>query len=132
MRAATTDQQAVIELKLGDGRTGRDLRDTIKGQLVTKYMAPESCRSGCLLVTVSKDRTWKHPDSDASIDVDGLKAMLEAEASKIVTEMGWTLRLTARVLDLRPRLLTEKGSRVVRKRVVSPKTSGAQKKNSSK
>ena len=112
LRAASSGQQAVIELKLGDGRSGRDLRDTIKHQLVTKYMAPEVCRAGCLLVTVNHSRTWKHPDSNASLDVAGLESMLQTEALKIVTEMGGILLITARVLDFRPRLLTEKASTV--------------------
>ena len=64
LRATTSEQQAVIELKLGDGRSGRDLRDTIKEQLVTKYMAPDNCRAGCLLVTVASNHTWKHPDTN--------------------------------------------------------------------
>lgn len=108
LRSAVSDQQAVIELKLGDDRSGRDLRDTIKEQLVTKYMAPENCRSGCLLVTVTKNSGWKHPDSNKPLDVTGLESMLQDEALKVVTEMGLGLRLTARVLDLRPRLPTEK------------------------
>ena len=61
LRAADSVQQAVIELKLGARWSGRDLRDAIKDQLVTKYMAPDECRCGCLLVTVAKNRTWEHP-----------------------------------------------------------------------
>lgn len=117
LRAAASDQQAVIELKLGDDRSGRDLRDTIMEQLVTKYMAPENCRSGCLLVTVAKNSGWKHPDSNAPLDVTGLERMLQAEAVKIVTEMGLGLRLAARVIDLRPRLPTEKGKATIQKQV---------------
>jgi hypothetical protein len=49
LRATASDQQTTIELKIGDGGSGRDLRDTIKNHLVTKYMAADSCRSGCLL-----------------------------------------------------------------------------------
>lgn len=115
LRAATSYQQAVIELKLGDDRSGRDLRDTIKEQLVTKYMAPENCRSGCLLVTIAKKRGWQHPDSNKQLDVVGLETMLQAEALKIVNEMGLALRLTARVLDLRPRLPTEKGKATIQR-----------------
>ena len=107
LRTASTNQQAVIELKLGDERSGRDLRDTIKQQLVKKYMAPEVCRAGCLLVTVNHSRMWKHPDSNDSLDVAGLESMLQTEALKVVTEMGEILSITARVLDLRPRLLPE-------------------------
>ncbi len=113
LRATASDQQAVIELKLGDDRSGRNLRDTIMEQLVTKYMAPENCRSGCLLITVAKNSGWKHPDSNKLLDVTGLKSMLQDQASKVVTEMGLGLQLTARVLDLRPRLPTEKGKRHV-------------------
>jgi hypothetical protein len=97
LRATPSDQQAVIELKVGDRRSGRDLRDTLRAQLVTKYMAPEVCRSGCLLVTISKTRNWDHPDSGEPLDAVGM------------TEMSGALMLVARVLDLRPRLSTEGG-----------------------
>jgi hypothetical protein len=115
LHAARSDQQAVIELKIGDNRSGRDLRDTIKDQLVKKYMAPEVCRSGCLLVTVSVDRSWDHPDDGRSLDIAGLEAMLQAEAEKVVAEMGASLRLTAKVLDLRSRLSTENDAAKSRK-----------------
>ncbi|BCO28481.1 hypothetical protein MIZ03_3387 [Rhodoferax lithotrophicus] len=114
LRAVSSDQQAVIELKLGDKRPGRDLRDTIKNQLVTKYMAPESCRSGCLLVTVNHSHGWKHPDSGKSLDIAGLASMLQAEALKVTAEMGGMVQITARVLDLRPRLAIEKISLTAR------------------
>lgn len=107
LRVAKHDLQGVIELKLGDGRTGRDLRDTLNNQVVIKYMAPENRRAGILLVTVAKERTWKHPETGASLDIDGLRRMLEDEADKIVTEMGWSLKLAAIVLDLRARLPKE-------------------------
>jgi hypothetical protein len=108
LRATVSDQQATVELKIGDGRSGKDLRDTLKSQLVTKYMAADSCRSGCLLVTVARDRTWEHPDTGESLDVAGLTAMLSAEAVRIVADMGASLRLSAKVLDLRPRLSVER------------------------
>jgi hypothetical protein len=71
-------------------------------------MASETCRAGCLLVTVNSNKPWKHPDSGESLDVDGLQAMLTSEAERIVSAMSGQIRLTARVLDLRPRLATEK------------------------
>lgn len=112
LRATASGQQAVIELKLADGRSGRDLRDTIRHQLVKKYMASELCRSGCLLITVASDGGWEHPDSKARLDVEGLRAMLEVEKVKVVAEMSGLLplHLEVRVLDLRPRLPTEKSS----------------------
>ncbi|WP_440466169.1 hypothetical protein ACKI1H_20775 [Pseudomonas sp. YH-1] len=97
-------QQGTIELKLGENWSGRELRDTIKCQLVTKYMAAESSRSGCLLVTVASDRKWDHPDTAERIDIKGLKTMLETEASRVANDVSDCIRLTVKVLDLRPRL----------------------------
>lgn len=107
MRSVVSNQQAVIELKLGDNRTGRDLRDTIKDQLVRKYMAAEVCKSGCLLVTINKTRTWQHPETGENLDPNGLLAMLQAEAKEVAADMGHSVLLAAKVLDLRPRLETE-------------------------
>jgi len=105
LRVASSGQQGVIELKIGESWSGRELRDTVQSQLVTRYMAAESCRSGCLLVTVANgSRTWKHPDSDEVLDIYGLRAMLEAEVQRVAQAMGGSLRLAVRVLDLRPRL----------------------------
>lgn len=107
LRMNDVDLEGVIELKLGDGRSGRDLRDTIREQLVLKYMAPQACRSGCLLVTVNHTRQWDDPDSGARIAVEGLEAWLKQEAEKVAAEMGGLLQITARVLDLRARLTIE-------------------------
>ncbi len=107
LRVALSGQQGTIELKLGERWSGRQLRDTIKNQLVTKYMAAESCRSGCLLITVASNRSWEHPETGEKLDIDGLRAMLDAEAAKLVTDMGGTVRLAVKVLDLRPRLVSE-------------------------
>lgn len=110
LRVPSSGQQATIELKIGDrGWSGRDLRDTIKNQLVMKYMAAETCRSGCLLVTVASARNWAHPENGEMLDIMGLRAMLDAEANRIVNEMGGSLRLAIKVLDLRPRLSSESG-----------------------
>ncbi|QBK04257.1 ATP-binding protein [Hylemonella gracilis] len=105
LHATASNQQAVIELKIGEkGWSGRDLRDTIKNQLVRKYLAADERGSGCLLVTVSKDRRWDDPGTGASLDMTGLAAMLQREVEKVSAEMGGLLRITARVLDLRPGL----------------------------
>lgn len=107
LRSTASDQQAIIELKIGERYSAKILRDTLKNQLVTKYMADENCRSGCLLVTVAKNKNWPHPDSGENIDVNELGKMLDAEADKVMTEMGNSLRLSCKILDLRPRLPVE-------------------------
>ena len=59
------------------------------------------------MVTVASNRQWEHPDSGVKIDVDGLRAMLEAEAQVIMAEMGGAVLLYVKILDLRPRLAKE-------------------------
>lgn len=108
LRVAKHDLQGVIELKLGDERSGRDLRDTLKNQLVMKYMAPENRRVGFLLITVARERNWAHPETGARLDIDGLRNMLENEANKLENEMGWSIRLAVMVLNLCARLPKEK------------------------
>ena len=107
LRSVISEHEAVIELKRADKRTVRDLRHTIHDQLVTKYMAAENCRSGCLLLTLAQDRRWQHPETRAYIDLSGLMSLLSQEARCVEASMGGAIALTVRVLDLRARLSAE-------------------------
>ena len=108
LRSVVSDHEAVIELKIADDRSARDLRDTIYDQLVTKYMAAENSKSGCLLVTLAKDRKWDHPDSGKLIGPADLVTLLNDEAKRVEKTMGGALALSVRFLDLRPRLASQK------------------------
>jgi hypothetical protein len=109
LRSTGSGQQATIELKIGDkSRSGAELRSTLKEQLITKYMAPNNARSGCLLITVATSRRWDHPDTGEKLDLAGLIAMLNEEAKRLQQDLGGELRLFAKGLDLTPRLPTEK------------------------
>ena len=108
LRSVASPHEAVIELKLGDGRTAKDLRDTIENQLVKKYMAAEHSRAGALMVTLAKDRKWDHPDVGPRIDVEELFLILREEAERIEQASAGTLSITVHFLDLRPRLRTER------------------------
>ena len=108
LRSVVSEHEAVIELKLADGRSARDLRDTIYDQLVTKYMAAENSRSGCLLVTLVKDRMWEHPNSGERIGLPELLSLLRDEAKRVEAVMGGMVALSVHLLDLRPRLPIEK------------------------
>lgn len=103
-------QKGTIELKIGEkDRSATVLRDTIKAQLVTKYMAAEECRAGCLVVTLaSESRTWNHPDSNVKLDFPALIEFLNEEADKVTAEFGGTIRIMVKGIDLRPRLPTER------------------------
>ncbi|CAA0125656.1 Uncharacterised protein [BD1-7 clade bacterium] len=111
LRSVVSDLQAVIELKLGNRSryTVRYLYDTIKNQLVKKYMAAENSRSGCLLITLAEDRQWQHPESKKFIGLDELTLLLREEAVRVEQAMGGAVSLVVHVLDLRPRLPKEKG-----------------------
>ncbi|WP_333980820.1 hypothetical protein, partial [Burkholderia orbicola] len=97
----------IIELKLGDGRSAKDLRDTIYNQLVKKYMAPENSRTGCLLITLSKNRKWENPDNGQRIDLDELMLLLQAEIERVQEMMANAVSLSIHLLDLRTRLPVE-------------------------
>jgi hypothetical protein len=102
-----SNHEAVIELKLADKKyTAKALRHTIKNQLVNKYMKPDNRRSGCLLITLTKDKKWKHPDNDSWIDFETLVQLLQDEATQIMKSIGG-LRIYVHALDLRPRLTIE-------------------------
>ena len=95
LRSVVSDHEAVIELKLADRRSARDLRDTIYDQLVMRYMTAETSRSGCLLVTLAKDRNWKHPDSGTPIDLPELVSLLRDAAERVEEAMGGVVALRA-------------------------------------
>jgi len=109
LRSTVSEQEGVIELKVGEKpRSASDLRQALQEQLVRKYMAPENRRAGCLLITVAKDRRWKHPDTGEMLDLAGLIGMLNQEAQRIMDELGGVLRVSARGLDLTPRIGSER------------------------
>jgi len=111
LRSTSSKQIGTIELKLGDGRSGRDLFKTIKDQLLTKYMAADECRAGCLLVTIAKERNWDHPETGKQINFDQLMIVLNEECERLSLELGGEVKLTAKGLNLCPHLKTERQTR---------------------
>lgn len=110
LRSTKSQHEAVIELKLADERSARDLRDTINNQLVKKYMAADNCRAGTLLVTIAKTRNWEHPDTGKLIKLDKLHELLKAEANRVQASMAENIKLHIHILDLRLRLPIEKNA----------------------
>lgn len=109
LRVPSSNIEAVLELKLGDkGYSAKDLCDTIHDQLFVKYMASEECGSGCLLITVAGDRTWRHPATNKNLDITALEQLLNEEAKRIQNEIAIGKKIGVRILNLRPRLKTEK------------------------
>lgn len=106
-RSTGSNQQGTIELKLGDQRSGNDLFNTLHDQLLTKYMAADDCRAGCLLITIAREREWQHPKTGKMIDFEELIAVIDEEAQRLSLELGGTVKLMAKGLNLRPRLKKE-------------------------
>lgn len=112
LQSTGSAQEGVIELKLGNkSRSGADLLAAMHDQLVVKYMAPETRKVGCLLVTINAHRTWEHPQTKVRMELDELIGWLNAEADLISEKLGRSIDLFACGLDLRSRLQTEKGKR---------------------
>ncbi|NTI06753.1 ATP-binding protein [Agrobacterium rhizogenes] len=110
LRSPASPEQATIELKLADGRSGKDLFDTIHDQLLTKYMAAEHAKSGCLVVTNATDREWEHPVSKQRIPFTEMASVLQSRAEDLSRGLGGAARLMVKCYDLRPRLGTEANS----------------------
>jgi hypothetical protein len=112
LRSTASSQQATIELKIGEKpRSAGALRAALKDQLLKKYMASDECKAGCLLVSVATDRKWEHPDTGKTLDLGGLITMLNEEAERLANELGGSVRIMAKGLDLRARLQTERAAK---------------------
>ena len=70
-------------------------------------MASEYNKAGALLLTLAKDREWKHPDGKRMIKADELLLLLTAEADRVQQALGGGAYIYVHLLDLRPRLPIE-------------------------
>ena len=104
LRSTASDHEAAIEIKLAESTkrwSARQLRSAIGSQLVKKYLTTQNRSGGCLLVTLARDRSWKHPDTGARIDLSELKTLLCEEAERIMDSKGGTVSIAVHILDLR-------------------------------
>ena len=63
------------------------------------------------MVTIASDKMWRHPDTNKPLDFASLVAMLNEEANRLFLELGGSVQLMVKGLDLRPRHLTERAER---------------------
>jgi len=105
LRSSASTQEGVIELKVAEnGYSVNDLREALETQLLHKYLAPEHRRVGCLLISISSDRYWLHPDDKHKMDIIELVELLNAQARDLLNSMTGDVFLFVKALDLRPRL----------------------------
>lgn len=102
LRSSGHDLEAVIELKVGEnGYSFKDLSKTLSDQLVGRYMKPEARRVGCLLISVSKSKTWEHPEDGRVMQIEEVIDLLQKQADGITRGLGYESLLMVRALDLR-------------------------------
>lgn len=107
LRFTDSDYEAVIELKRGEEYTAKELVNAIKNQLAKKYMAAKRNKAGALLVTLAKNRQWRHPVTKKMIKAEGLLSLLTEEANKLQDDLGGGTLISVHLLDLRARLSPE-------------------------
>ncbi|SFN31166.1 NACHT domain-containing protein [Dokdonella immobilis] len=112
LRSVTGGYEGVVELKIGEkDRSAKELVGAIEDQLVMKYLGPEKRRSGVLLITLAKERTWVHPTEGRKIDVRELMCLLREEAQRVRLKFNDTIQVAVHLLDLRPRAPVEGAKR---------------------
>ncbi len=95
-----TSDQAVIEIKLANnGYSVTDFLTALEVQLVGQYMQHDTCRAGCLLITMAEPRTWKHPDDGTSMSFAAVIDLLKAKAKALVADMNYSLCLEVVGID---------------------------------
>lgn len=107
LRSTASSHEAIIELKIADGRSATNLLSTFDDQLVKKYMASEVSRSGCLLIALCTEKTWDNPFGGSRIDFEELVELLRNKADRLVQESGGIFQLHVHAFNLNPRLPTE-------------------------
>ena len=99
--AGNCGQKAVMEVKIADKWTARELEEALRAQLVGKYLRHASGKIGCLLLTYhGKKRYWKHPQTGKRIKFPELVATLKDKAQAIEAETQQDIRITVFGLDL--------------------------------
>mgnify|MGYP003707202597 CR=1 FL=1 len=95
----------VIELKLAEtGYSVKDLSEALEVQLLQKYLAPEHRRAGCLLISITSNRHWRHPGNGHLMDITEVVALLNAQAKRLVDAVNGDVCLFVKTLDLRARV----------------------------
>ena len=112
-RSTARPLEGVLELKVGDksGYSGASLKKVVREQLVAKYLAPETRRTGMLVISRAKRSRWKAPEGNGSLDFEALIEMLREEARAVHDAFPGELHIDVRGLDLKPRLTTERAAK---------------------
>ena len=95
--------EAVLELKLGKNYSGCELKDTIREQLVAKYLAPATRRVGALVIAVTNDKNWENPETKEIMNAEQLERWLQSEVDSVQANNSEEIFLSVYVWDCRPK-----------------------------
>ena len=99
--ARNCGQKAVVELKMADRWTYKELEVALEEQLVTKYLRHSSCRAGCLLLVYrGKKNYWRPPETRNRLRFPELIGTLKETAQAIEAQSQYDVRITVFGIDL--------------------------------
>jgi hypothetical protein len=95
------DQKAVIEVKIADRWSLRELEQALCAQLVGQYLRHTTCRAGCLLLTYHGTKGhWEHCESGRLLSFPEITEHLNLLAQAIEEQEMQKVRLAVFSLDL--------------------------------
>lgn len=93
--------KAVIEIKIGDRYSVRQLEAAICQQLKDKYLRHPDCRVGCLLITYAGLSNFQNPATRKRMNFEDVVTHLRAYASELEAADDRDIRMGVATLDLR-------------------------------
>ena len=106
IRLAAVDggQKAVVEVKIADRWTLKELRQALRNQLLGQYLRDSNCKAGCLLLTYhGRKQHWVHQvhlGSREKLTFSQVVELLKDEARVIEKERAHDVRLAVIGFDL--------------------------------
>jgi len=97
----SNNHKCVIEVKLADKWTIKELERAIEHQLVGQYLRHNTCKAGCLLLTYNGDKAhWIHPKTKKHLNFEALISLLNEKASELENKHNSAIKVSAFGLDL--------------------------------
>lgn len=113
LSAVRGDQKAkaVIEVKIADNWTIKQLEEALRSQLTGQYLRHENCKAGCLLLTYhGRKKYWVHPETKKHLAFLEVVTLLNEKARDIERKAQHDIRLSVFGLNLTDPLLVNSGS----------------------
>ena len=98
---AGADERVVVEVKIADKWTLKELTGALRKQLVGQYLRHESCTCGCLLLTYrGKKKWWERPEDRKRLPFLEVIGVLQEKARALEREHRYRIQVEVFGLDL--------------------------------